>query len=71
MLTDAVGRRPPWPNRSWEPLTRVARSGSVPAVERQKSRTVSRNFPFHSLHQAQLDRIRHAAEQRKRRALPS
>ena len=32
MLTDAVGRRPPWPNRSRDPLTRVAKSGSVPSV---------------------------------------
>ena len=31
---------------------RVAKSGSVPAVERQKSRTVSRYLPFHSLQPA-------------------
>ena len=30
MFTDAVGRRPPWPNRSREPPIRVARPGSVP-----------------------------------------
>ena len=50
-LIVADGRRPGTPSKmSAEPLIRVAKSLRVPSLLRQKSRTVSRNLPFHSLH---------------------
>ena len=49
-LTDAIGLRPVCSYRSDEPATRLANSASVDGSPRQKSRTVSRYLPFHSLH---------------------
>ncbi len=48
-LTEATGRRPLVSYRSLEPDSREANSGSA-VSPRQKSRTVSRYLPFHSLH---------------------
>ena len=49
-LIDAIGRRPLFSYRSEEPVMREANSGSEAASPRQKSRTVSRYLPFHSVH---------------------
>ena len=46
----ATGRRPECSYRSGEPVIRPANSPSVAGSPRQKSRTVSRYFPFHSVH---------------------
>src|SRR5919112_2150799 len=49
-LIDAMGRRPSISYRSDEPAKREANSPRVAGSPRQKSRTVSRNLPFHSVH---------------------
>jgi hypothetical protein len=49
MFTEADGRLRAGPYRSGEPAIRVPRSASMPSLPRQNDRTVSRNFPFHSL----------------------
>lgn len=49
-LMDAKGRRPECSYRSAEPVMRLANSPSVEGSPRQKSRTVSRYLPFHSVH---------------------
>ena len=49
-LIDAYGLRPEDWYRSLEPVNREANSASVAASPRQKSRTVSRYLPFHSVH---------------------
>src|SRR5690606_34140399 len=49
-LIEATGRRPDVSYRSAEPVSREANSGSAEWVPRQKSRTVSRYLPFHSVH---------------------
>ena len=49
-LTLATGVRPEYWYRSEEPVMREANSPSVEGSPRQKSRTVSRYLPFHSLH---------------------
>ena len=46
----ATGRRPDVSYRSAEPVSRAANSPTVPGSPRQKSRTVSRYLPFHSVH---------------------
>ena len=46
----AIGRRPSCSYRSDEPVSREANSPSVDGSPRQKSRTVSRYLPFHSVH---------------------
>src|SRR5215218_9967800 len=49
-LIEAMGLRPECSYRSLEPVMRDANSPSVAASPRQKSRTVSRYLPFHSVH---------------------
>jgi len=49
-LIEATGRRPDVAYRSEEPVSREANSGMVEELPRQKSRTVSRYRPFHSVH---------------------
>ncbi len=49
-LIEAIGLRPVCSYRSDEPATRLANSASVDGSPRQKSRTVSRYLPFHSVH---------------------
>ena len=49
-LTEATGRLLSLRYRSLDPVSREANSGSVAGRPRQKSRTVSRYLPFHSLH---------------------
>ena len=49
-LIDAIGRRPLLSYRSDEPVIRDAKSGTARDSPRQKSRTVSRYWPFHSVH---------------------
>ena len=49
-LMEATGRRPLVAYRSLDPVSRDANSGMVAGRPRQKSRTVSRYFPFHSVH---------------------
>ncbi len=49
-LMEATGRRPLVSYRSLDPVSREANSASVYGCPRQKSRTVSRYLPFHSLH---------------------
>ncbi len=49
-LIDAIGLRPECSYRSLDPVSREANSPRVEASPRQKSRTVSRNLPFHSVH---------------------
>src|SRR5258705_3189012 len=46
----ANGRRPEFSYRSDEPVMRDANSPRVDGSPRQKSRTVSRYLPFHSVH---------------------
>ncbi len=46
----AAGRRPEVSYRSAEPVMRAANSPIVAGSPRQKSRTVSRYLPFHSVH---------------------
>ena len=49
-LIEAIGLRPLCSYRSREPVRRDANSPSVLGSPRQKSRTVSRYLPFHSVH---------------------
>src|SRR5215213_10580305 len=49
-LIEAIGLRPECSYRSLEPVIREANSPSVADSPRQKSRTVSRYLPFHSVH---------------------
>src|SRR5699024_1543194 len=49
-LIDATGVRPVRSYRSEEPVIRLANSPNVEGSPRQKSRTVSRYLPFHSVH---------------------
>src|SRR5437868_7304782 len=49
-LMEATGRRPEEAYRSAEPVSREANSGSADPCPRQKSRTISRYCPFHSVH---------------------
>ena len=49
-LIDATGRRPLVAYRSLDPVSRDANSPMASGRPRQKSRTVSRYFPFHSVH---------------------
>ncbi|CNK96890.1 Uncharacterised protein [Mycobacterium tuberculosis] len=49
-LMEATGRRPECSYRSADPVSREANSPSACGSPRQKSRTVSRYFPFHSVH---------------------
>ena len=49
-LIEATGRRPLVAYRSLDPVSRDAKSGTVDGRPRQKSRTVSRYLPFHSVH---------------------
>ena len=49
-LIEAMGRRLSASYRSDEPVKRAANSPRLPGSPRQKSRTVSRYLPFHSVH---------------------
>ncbi len=49
-LMDAIGLRPLCSYRSEDPEMRLANSASALGSPRQKSRTVSRYLPFHSVH---------------------
>ncbi len=49
-LIEATGRRAELSYRSAEPVRRDANSPRVEGSPRQKSRTVSRYLPFHSVH---------------------
>ena len=49
-LIDAIGRRLSFSYRSEEPVKREANSPRLAGSPRQKSRTVSRYLPFHSVH---------------------
>ena len=49
-FTEATGRLALVSYRSLDPVSREANSGTVPGRPRQKSLTVSRYLPFHSVH---------------------
>src|ERR1051325_2103861 len=49
-LIEAIGRRLSFSYRSEDPVNRDANSPSPGTSPRQKSRTVSRYLPFHSVH---------------------
>ena len=49
-LMEAIGRLPLEAYKSDDPVRRPASSESIAGSPRQKSRTVSRYLPFHSVH---------------------